>query len=55
MLSSLPRPVAALILGVVVLVAAPVEAQVDCSNPDNLCTGDPCVIPSVEAAYAHCS
>jgi hypothetical protein len=24
------------------------RAQVDCSNPDNLCTGDPCVIGSIE-------
>jgi hypothetical protein len=23
-------------------------APVDCSNPDNLCTGDPCVIPNLE-------
>lgn len=28
--------------------AAPAAAQVDCSNPDNLCTGDPCVIPALE-------
>src|SRR5262245_60062857 len=24
------------------------RAQVDCSNPDNLCIGDPCVVPSLE-------
>ena len=29
---------------------APGGAQVDCSNPDNLCTGDPCVIPKIEPA-----
>jgi hypothetical protein len=32
----------------VVLLAAPGRAQVDCSDPDNLCTGDPCVIPALE-------
>jgi hypothetical protein len=26
------------------------HAQVDCSNPDNLCTGDPCVIGTVSVA-----
>ena len=25
-----------------------VLGQVDCTNPDDLCTGDPCVIPAVE-------
>ena len=28
--------------------AGPVWAQVDCGDPDNLCTGDPCVIPALE-------
>jgi hypothetical protein len=32
----------------VLALAGVAAAQVDCSNPDNLCTGDPCVIPSVE-------
>jgi hypothetical protein len=32
----------------VLLAAAPGRAQVDCSNPGNLCTGDPCVIPALE-------
>ena len=32
----------------VLLTAAPGRAQVDCSNPDNLCTGDPCVIGAIE-------
>jgi len=32
----------------VLLLAAPGRAQVDCSDPDNLCTGDPCVIPALE-------
>jgi hypothetical protein len=32
----------------VLAVAATARAQVDCSNPDNLCTGDPCVIPPIE-------
>jgi hypothetical protein len=36
----------ALLLGL----AAAAGAQVDCSNPDNLCTGDPCVIPVIEPA-----
>lgn len=31
-------------------VGSQVDAQVDCGNPDNLCTGDPCVIPSLEVA-----
>jgi len=30
--------------------AALARAQVDCSDPDNLCTGDPCVIPSLSVA-----
>jgi hypothetical protein len=32
----------------VAALAATAHAQVDCSNPDNLCTGDPCVIPPIE-------
>ena len=32
------------------LAAAPATAQVDCSVPDNLCTGDPCVIFRIEVA-----
>lgn len=32
------------------IVAATAAAQVDCSNPDNLCTGDPCVVPTVTVA-----
>lgn len=31
-----------------VLPAAAAEAQVSCSNPDNLCTGDPCITRNVE-------
>ena len=31
-----------------VLLAPPTHAQVSCADPDNLCTGDPCVIPSLE-------
>ena len=38
-------PVILALLGV-----APVSAQVDCSNPDNLCTGDPCVVPKIKVA-----
>jgi hypothetical protein len=34
----------------VALIATSVHAQVDCSNPDNLCTGDPCTIQSLEVA-----
>jgi hypothetical protein len=30
--------------------AAPAGAQIDCSDPDNLCTGDPCVIPEIQPA-----
>lgn len=30
--------------------AATAGAQVDCTDPDNLCTGDPCVIPEIEPA-----
>src|SRR6185436_8010471 len=30
------------------LFALPAHAQVSCADPDNLCTGDPCVIPSIE-------
>jgi hypothetical protein len=37
---------AATLLGVAVAPAM-LEAQVDCSNPNNLCTGDPCTIPAV--------
>jgi hypothetical protein len=38
------------VVGVLLALAlvGPVSAQVDCSNPDNLCTGDPCVIPALE-------
>lgn len=32
------------------LAGAPARAQVDCDAPDDLCTGDPCVIASVEVA-----
>jgi len=32
----------------VLLLAAPGRAQVDCTDPDNLCTGDPCVIGALE-------
>ena len=32
------------LLALLLLPAIPVDAQVDCSNPDNLCTGDPCII-----------
>jgi hypothetical protein len=32
------------LLPLLLLSAIPVGAQVDCSNPDNLCTGDPCII-----------
>jgi hypothetical protein len=31
-----------------VLVASAARAQVDCDTPDDLCTGDPCVVPSIE-------
>jgi hypothetical protein len=33
-----------------VLTAAPAGAQIDCSDPDDLCTGDPCVIPEIQPA-----
>ena len=35
-------------LGAALLLPATLHAQVDCSNPDNLCTGDPCVVPTLE-------
>jgi hypothetical protein len=44
------RLVGVLAVGVALFFASPGVAQVDCSNPNNLCTGDPCVIPSVEVA-----
>lgn len=40
--------VAVLGLLLALVLAGPVSAQVDCSDPDNLCTGDPCVIPALE-------
>jgi hypothetical protein len=43
--------VAAPLLVALLGLGARVDAQVDCSNADNLCTGDPCVIPSVEVAF----
>ncbi len=35
---------------VAVLVATAAQAQVSCANPDNLCTGNPCVIPKIDLA-----
>jgi hypothetical protein len=43
----LPIRIIASLLAISATVAAPGYAQVDCSNPDNLCTGDPCIIPSL--------
>ena len=40
----------ALALSLVLALSGVAGAQVDCSNPDNLCTGDPCVIPVIEPA-----
>lgn len=40
--------VRALLIVLVHFLATSATAQVDCTNADNLCTGDPCVIPSVE-------
>jgi hypothetical protein len=37
---------ASLLLASLVLAAAVAQAQIDCSDPDNLCTGDPCTIAS---------
>jgi len=37
-------------LALLVALGAAAGAQVDCSDPDNLCTGDPCVIPVIEPA-----
>jgi hypothetical protein len=42
--------VAALYLAVGLARAGAALAQVSCADPDNLCTGDPCVIPSMEVA-----
>ena len=36
------------LLACVLAVARVAAAPVDCSDPNNLCTGDPCVIPSLE-------
>lgn len=48
------RYVACASLGVLLsgllLFAAPGRAQVSCADPDNLCTGDPCVIPTLAVA-----
>jgi hypothetical protein len=35
----------------VLALAAPAPAQVSCADPDNLCTGDPCVISTLEVIY----
>lgn len=40
----------ALALSLVLALSGVGGAQVDCSNADNLCTGDPCVIPVIEPA-----
>jgi hypothetical protein len=42
-----PRFLVALL---VLLAAAPAGGQVACSGPDALCTGDPCVVPSLTVA-----
>jgi hypothetical protein len=34
-----------ILLFTALLLAARADAQVDCSDPDNLCTGDPCAMP----------
>jgi hypothetical protein len=44
------RRIAGLILGIALLAPPPVRSQVDCSDPDDLCTGDPCIIPTLEVA-----
>jgi hypothetical protein len=45
-MQTFPRLVLA--IGFVVLLPALAMAQVDCGDPNNLCTGDPCVIPTLE-------
>ena len=45
MLASSWRPSLVLAL---LLAASPARAQIDCDTPDDLCTGDPCVVGSVE-------
>lgn len=42
---------AVLVVAAVLALVSPARAQVDCSNPDNLCTGDPCVIGDVDLAF----
>src|SRR5688572_27861289 len=43
-----------LVLAAGLLAAQVAHAQVDCTNPDNLCTGDPCVIGGTVAVAASC-
>jgi len=50
MLATLTRRMIRLAFGATLVVSPAAYAQVDCSNPDNLCTGDPCVIPTIEVA-----
>jgi len=33
---------------IVIFVARSASAQIDCSNPDNLCVGDPCTTGDIE-------
>jgi hypothetical protein len=45
-----PFAAAVLFLGAVLARASAGHAQVSCADADDLCTGDPCVIPSIEVA-----
>lgn len=48
--TTLTRWVALTLLTVLLAAASGAHAQTDCSDPDNLCTGDPCVISSLDVA-----
>jgi hypothetical protein len=41
------RAVLSFALGLLIGLGASASAQLDCSDPDNLCTGDPCIVPTV--------
>ena len=44
----MPRSLHAAVVTALLLASAVARAQVDCDTPDDLCTGDPCVVATVE-------
>src|SRR5689334_9423242 len=42
------------VAAVLVILASAAQAQVSCSDPDNLCTGDPCVIDGTFTVVSPC-